>query len=311
MKNWRRPYFFIIIFCFLFEANPAYCKSIFQKKIGKAELEFEFGMYYTCLSYYQSLTEKTIPYVSEKNELLIYKNLFTESLVPKFLLIEVSVYPFPNLGVFIKRDYRQLYDSANISKNFNLVKSICVGFEEPYALSIFLGNVLSFRPEGSKEYEGKGYMGFLVSAGNYHIKDNELIEDRWVEMEWKIKGNRVEPKGKMGWSFRIGGRSHGNSYIKDVFYFSIYRDRTDFSFERFSLLKNSSVEYIMDIDRDTYKVMRHLFMIGGKIPVRKPKIALELKLGFVWEGSEKYTGPLERTAKSEAFQILLRPNIKF
>jgi len=52
-------------------------------------------------------------------------------------------------------------------------------------------------------------------------------------------------------------------------------------------------------------------MIGGKIPVRKPKIALELKLGFVWEGSEKYTGPLERTAKSEAFQILLRPNIKF
>jgi len=70
----------------------------------------------------------------------------------------------PCLGVLIKRNMENFYEANNIGDDFNLVKVITAGFEEPYAFSVFMGNVVSFKKPGEKRVAGNhGYMGYLFS----------------------------------------------------------------------------------------------------------------------------------------------------
>jgi hypothetical protein len=216
----------------------------------------------------------------------------------------------PYLGAFVKKQFLQFYESLDVSDNFNIIRSLSAGFEKPYAVSIFIGNVVSFKPEGKNDIEGKGYSGLFVSGGNYHIKDNELIEDKWIESEIKVKGYKIKPEGDMAWSFRIGSKFNDNQYIKDVFYFSLQRDRTD-HINNSSLFKNSIFEYTLYFDTKSSNLISQLFVVGKKFPLKNRKMVFSISTGFFWEKSDKYTGPLRRTDMSENIQILFRPNLKF
>lgn len=115
----------------------------------------------------------------------------------------------------------------------------------------------------------------------------------------------------MSWSFRFGTKFHHNTYIKDVFYFSLRRSRTDYGEIGTSLFKNSSFEYIFDVDTRNRNFIKHFFLVGKKFPLKNRKITFSINTGFLWEGTDKYTGPLKRTDEDENFQILFRPNIEF
>jgi len=285
---------------------------ISTESVKNYEIELEFDPYYSDVALYYGFTKRPIPYLGEQDELTIYRTLLYDSPLPRFLTLEASVYPLPVLGVYIKKNHPKFYDSANISEDANLIQSITSGFEEPYAFSVFLGNVVSFKPKSAgKECQGKGYSGYLISAGDYHIKDSELVKDKWLEVEWKIKGDRIVPERKMRWSFRIGGIFHRHPEIKDVLYLSLYRDRIDYESRRFSLFKNTEFEYRFDIDKKNWEIIRHFFLGGKSFPLGKSKKVFKLRLGFLWEGSQKYTGSLRRIKSGEAFRILFRPNIEF
>jgi len=303
---------YILIFgaCFLHTATGLYSKSVYQKQIGKSEIEFELDAYYSPLDFYQPLTSSPIPYMGEKNELEIYKKLLL-SPKPRFLVFELSVNPMPCLGVFAKKQFPEFYDKLYIGNDFNIIKSICAGFEEPYAASIFLGDVISFAPKDTSDTNGKGFIGILFSGGNYHIKDNVIISDNWLDSEIKFKGDKETKNQKISWSFGTGVKFHNNIYIKDVLYLSLKRNSTNYSASKLSIFKNSNFEYIFDIDAKKINFIRHYFMAGKKFPMKNKKIVFMLGAGFLWEGSDKYTGRLKRTTENKNFQILLRPNIEF
>lgn len=309
-----------------------------QEEGKKYNFEFEFDPYYSDVAFYLSLTRRPVPFLGEENELAIYKNLLYDSPLPRFFLLELSVYPLPCLGVYLKKNHRQFYNYADIGEDANLIQSICSGFEEPYAVSIFLGNLVSFKPQSAEkgsplnrrpvsssetwrrdmaEEAGKGYSGYLFSVGNYHIKDSELIKDNWYELEWKVKGDRIAPDRKMSWSFRIGAILHEHPEIKDVIYFSLRRDRIDYVTGEFyrTIFKNTEFEYRFDLNKKNWKVVRHFFLAGKNFPlgspVAKKKLVFKLRLGFLWEGEEKYTGSLARLKKEDYFQFLFRPNVEF
>lgn len=312
-----------LLFSLLVLVNFSYSFGQNNEEEKKYEIEFEFDPYYSDVSFYLSLTKKPIPFLGEQNELYIYKNLLYDSPLPRFFLLELSVYPLPCLGVYLKKNHSQFYTSANIGEDGNIIQSICTGFEEPYAVSVFLGNVVSFKPKLALQqvqgYEGKGYCGYLFSAGNYQIKDSELIKDNWYELEWKIKGDRIAPERKMKWSFRIGAKFHKHREIKDVVYFSLLRDRVDYETRIFSLFKNTEFEYRFDVDNKNWKIIRHFFLAGKSFPFGKKKsetplkrwLVFKLRLGFLWEGEEKYTGSLARAKKEDYFQFLFQPNVEF
>jgi len=278
----------------------------------RLKLVFEPDAYYSDVDLIISLTRAPIPHLGELSESQIYGALLSRAAVlPQFLVLEASFNPLPYLGTYIKEHEPDLYARAQVSSNFNIVQALTAGFEEPWAYSIFAGNVANYYVPGSKDTKGLGYSGYLFSAGNYHIKDNELVKDDWKEFEWKMKGDRKSPVKKLSWSFRVGTKLHGNPDITDVIYVSVRRSRLDFQPEKQTILNNSGFEYTYDMDARHFNPIRHYFLVDKKWPFTNRKTAFSLAVGFVWESAKKYTGALAAGNNKNNFQIILRPNIEF
>lgn len=283
---------------------------------GKEEkgysFEYELDPYYTNASIIVNLTDQPIPDAGTKPEFQIYRDLFLSSYIPRYLVVEAAVFPMPVAGVAARSNANDVYRGAKVSDNLNLIKAVTAGFEEPYALSFFMGNVVSFTSPGEKHRSGNfGYMGYLVSIGDQHIKDNRLIKDSSVELEWKIKGDRKFPTHTLSWSFRVGEKLHSNRDIKDVIYIALRRSFVDYEGSPDTFFKNAGFEYIFDMDNRTLKPVRHYFTVDKKWPYNEKKIAFSMAVGFIWEGALKYTGVLEDRENRDNFQIILRPNLQF
>jgi hypothetical protein len=275
-------------------------------------LEYELDPYYSNVDIYIGLTDRPIPDVGEKSELEIYRDLFLSSYMPRFLVFEASINPMPLLGVYIRDQSPGLYGDAEVSEDLNIIKAVTAGFEEPWALSAFLGDVVNYtKPGEENRYGNKGFQGYLFSFGNQHIKDNELIKDYWYEIEWKIKGDREFKERKMHWSFRVGEKLHTNRDIADVLYLSIRRSRLDFDASASSILKNSGFEYTYEMDNSGFSPVSHHFFVEKKWPFKKMRAALTLAVGFIWDLDRKYTGNLDNSGDGDSFQIVFRPNIEF
>jgi len=275
------------------------------------KVEFEPDAYYSSLGLYLALTKSPIPHVGEKSEKDLYLSLLSRAYAPRFLVIEGSVNPLPYAGTYIKERNQNAYDNAQTTGSFNWLQAVTAGFEEPYAVSAFLGNVVDFSLPEDKTSKGIGYSGLLYSRGTYHIRNNTLIRDDWWEMEWKVKGDRKTQDRKLGWSFRFGAKLHGNPDITDIYYISFRRSRLDYRPQVDSIFNNSGFEYTMDIEKGTFTPIRHYFFVDKKWPFENKKMAFSLATGFVWESAKKYSGALAADHTGSQTQIILRPNIEF
>ncbi|MBI5885852.1 MAG: hypothetical protein HZB85_04635 [Deltaproteobacteria bacterium] len=319
MRTFTRPLSIVVfLLLHLLVSFPVFAETV-EKAAGevapenrRVRVETELDAYYSNVGLYVGLTDAPIPDAGERPEIEIYKELLFSSLIPRFLVLEAAVFPMPNLGVYLKDNARNLYDNGEVARDVNLVKAITAGFEEPYALSLFLGNVVSFTRPGEEHRSGNfGYMGYLVSVSNYNIHNNRLIPDKSVELEWKIKGDRKLPTHDLHWSFRVGGKLHGNPEIKDVVYLSLRRSRLDFVDATNSFFNNSGAEYTVDFDSKTWKPLRHYFVVDKKWPFKVEKMGFSFAVGFIWQGAEKYTGSLADKENNNEYQVILRPNIEF
>lgn len=281
--------------------------------IKRIDFELDLDAYYSSLGMILNLTDKPIPIVEKKNEIEIYKDLLFNSYLPRFVLFEVSINPMPCLGVWAKEKAPDFYNDADVNDDLNWIEALTTGFEEPWAASLFFGNIVTFKRPGDRLIAGNnGFLGYLLSAGNYHIKDNDAIQDNWAEFEWKIKGDRKYSTQKLSWSFRAGLKVHSHREIKDILYVALKRHRLDFkeSTESF-LLKNTGFEYVLQFDRITFDFISQLLTIEKSWPLKKQKIALSLTVGCMVESKRKYKGSLKEDDQAERFKLLIWPNIRF
>ena len=283
----------------------------------KTTVEIELDPYYTSIGVYNSLTGKPIPHLEVDSELAIYKELITKFYQPRTLVVEASINTLPYAGTLIKEHRPGFYRDMQWTSNFNAIQAVTAGFEEPWALSFFLGNVVSFDTI-NKSFQGKrnGYSGLLIDVGNYHIKDNALIKDNWLQMEGKLKGEQILADRSLRWSFRGGAKFHENRYIADSFFIGFRRSRTDFKEKGGSFwLHNSGFEYVSDFSQKKMEPIRHCLVVDKKFPFKKSRAAFTLGLGFVWTADKKYSGPLSNSSAGmktpNSFQFILRPNLEF
>lgn len=240
----------------------------------------------------------------------MYSDLFFSSYLPRFFLIEASLNPMPVLGVLLKSDDAEdIYDDMTVTRKLNLVEVATAGFEEPYALSIFLGNMVKYRTKGGDHTQSKGFMGYLASYGHLHIRKNELVQDRWGEFEWKIKGDRITTERLLSWSFRVGTKIHDNPYVTDEYYVAIKRERVEEKGDVFSWIKNGGIEFKYRVSQRTGKTIGQQIIIDKKIPLVDKGWVLSFGVGLVRETREKYSGPLSLEESNTAF--VLRPSITF
>lgn len=282
----------------------------------KTTVEIELDPYYSAVGVYNSLTGKPIPHLEVSSELEIYRELITKFYQPRTLIVEASLNPLPYAGTLIKRHQHGFYDGMQWGENFNVVQAATAGFEEPWALSIFLGNVVSFDTI-NKPLQGKrnGYSGLLVDMGTHHIKDNVLIKENWLQMEGKLKGEQILADRSLRWSFRGGAKFHESRYIADSFFLGFRRSRTDFKEKGSFWLNNSGFEYTSDFSQKKLEPIRHYLVVDKKFPFKNSRKAFTLGLGFVWTADKKYSGPLSNapagTRTPNSFQFILRPNLEF
>ena len=270
-------------------------------------LLFAFGAYYTSAGLYLPLTSTPTPDAGEQGEAQIYWSLLRGALVPRFLVLEASVNPMPILGLGLHQ-WTWGYQRAQLSPDFNLVRALTAGFDEPFALSLFIGNVADFAPRGRSDVRGRGYLGLVASGGIGHIKENVLVDDRWLETELKLKGDRVGEEQKLSWSFRVGVKLHDNPDITDTAYLGLRRSRVDYQ-DGPLWLANSGIEYRFDVSLRG-RPLRHFLLIDKKWPLGKGRAALVFGAGLLWEAGAAYRGSLAER-HGTGLQLLLRPNIVF
>lgn len=288
----------------------------------RIEWDYSLDAYYTSGGMIINFTEKPIANLGEESEAKVYQHLLLHPFVPRYAILEASVNPMPVAGVLVRENANDFYQRAQVGgESFNLIRSATRGFQEPYALSLFLGNVVRYKPlarnaeereknKASGYQSSLGYSGYLVSYGSHHIKDNELFEDHWVEFELKVKGDQLFTLQKLKWDYKIGVKLHDNVNISDVAFIGVKRNRLDYIADAWSFLANSGFEYRIDFKLSNMKPVRQYFEVNKKWPV-KTAAAFTLALGFTWESESLYTGPLDNYPGGEHFQILLRPNIEF
>lgn len=279
----------------------------------QSEVLQEWGAYYSSVGLYIPLSDDPFPDGGEMTEGEVYRGLLRRSLRPNVLVLEASVYPMPVLGVWLRRHHPSFYDSAAIGggSDLNVIQAVTAGFQEPWAASVFFGNQMKFSRPGETERDtNRGYMGFLVSAGMKHIKENVLIDDNWAEFEWKMKGERKFEVERLTWSFRLGAKFNRNADIADTIYVGINRSSLDFKSPFLSFLSNSTLKLFTEIPNDRLLLLRQELVFGKKYPMASARLAWELDFGVIYERASKYSGALEPLAKT-SYTLVFRPNIVF
>ncbi len=277
------------------------------------ELAWELDAYYTNASVALPLDRRPVPEGGTLRELEVYRTLFRESLRPRILMFEASLYPAPAAGTWLKKHHPDVYDDFVIGEagpnELNLIEGLTAGFQEPWAVSAFVGSEMTFTRDGDRaRRSNRGYMGYLVSTGRKHIRDNVLIDDTWWELEWKLKGEREFRDEQLSWSFRVGVKNHGNPDIRDVAYVGFRRSNLDFRRPFLGFINNSTIELVTEVARDDADFMRQEIIFGKKLPIRRWRIAMALDVGVIFEEDSKYSGALADPSIDEV-TLVFRPNI--
>lgn len=301
----RLRFRFFLACVFTLFASPA---VFAEEQVEKYAFEHEVDAYYSSVGVYINLTDEPIPDLGDVSEKSIYQDLLFRSHKPRFMLFEASVYPMPVLGAYLKKHQRPFYDQTAINDDQNLVKILTAGFEEPYALSMFMGNVVTYGSEIAEGYRNKGFMGYLLSYGDTHIVNNEFVQDNWWELEWKIKGSIVKQSRNLEWSFRVGGKWHDNPAITDAMYVGIRRDqiRTDKSW--LSFIDNSGVDFYLEFAQDGFTPTQQRALLFKNIPVSDASYVVRLNVGLIRTTDRRYSAPL---TEDTSLQIVITPSIKF
>jgi hypothetical protein len=228
------------------------------------------------------------------------------------MMLEASVYPMPLLGSYLKADQPNAYKRGQFgNSSVNLIDSATAGFQEPWAVSAFFGNIAKIvRPGEERVGSNVGYTGYLISAGTKQIKDNVFIDDHWLEVEWKIKGKVNYPDEKLQWSFRVGGKFHDNINIMDEIYVNIIRDNLNAHFPFLSWINNSSLDVKLFFSETDARLLRQEYVFGKKYPKAGWKYAPTLDIGVIWASAEEYSGIL-RTTTLDTVTLVFRPSVEF
>jgi len=302
----------------------------FQKRPGGYLIggQATFDIYKPYCSFYVNLKRNERPTtIQSGDELDIYSRLGTRLYLPKFILFQTTFYQLSTLSSYLETNHPQIFNKFNTYYGLNIIRSIGAGYEEPYAFSLFLGNIilLSYDKSNKNKNElykqsGSALAGFLLSTGNHQISDNIYINDQWYQYELMFVGDLKEQKiRKISWNFRLGIKYHSNRILRDIFLLAIERSHSTWQKTGFSLFKNSIFKYKSYVPT-SFKdnpppVVYQCFSYGKKIPINifKKNIFLIIAGGVSWEWVYHYDRNTKKfeSKPSGSLVWLFQPNIEF
>jgi len=275
------------------------------------EYDYELDLYYSNVSAFIDLDrDANITDGSHKSEYELYSTLLKKTFEPNIFLLEASIHPMSIAGLYFRHNHEDLYEKATI-QDFNIVKALTAGYEEPYSFSFFLGRMLVFKKkDGSHIGKNRAYIGYLVTIGDLSIKENLKHKDKWVNMEFKLKGTKDQEDRYLDWSFRVGAKIHDNKDFANTLYFGARRSSIDYKKPIASFRYNSAFSTMIGFTTDTLELTQFELLLEKKFPTGYGKLTFGLGLGYLYYSGAKYRGALKEEG-IDNHQILLRPNLKW
>ncbi len=288
--------------------------GIYSSLLGDnaVEYDYEVDIYYSNVSAFIDLDrDANITDATSFSETQIYTTLFKNSFNPNIFLLEASVHPMGLGGIYFRKSHEDIYDRSKI-QNFNWIKALTAGFEEPYSLSFFVGRMMVFKNQKNDRIgKNRAYLGTLVSVGDRTIKDNLVHYDKWVNIEYKLKGTRNNKDKDLDWSFRVGTRIHQNNNFTNNIYIGARRSSIDYKKSVHSFIYNSAFSTMIALNTDSFNLNEAEFMLEKKWPLSwGKKLSFGLGIGYLYNSGEKYRGKL-REEGTDNHQVMLRPNFKW
>lgn len=275
------------------------------------EYDYELDAYYTNISAFIDLDrDNEIVDASHYSEVEIYSDLLLNSFTPNIFLVEASMHPMGIAGLHFREYNEDMYERSKIEE-FNWVKALTAGFEEPYALSFFIGRMVVFK-NVEDDYIGKNraFIGTLVNIGDYTIKDNKAHYDKWAVVEFKLKGTREKKDRDLDWSFRTGFCFHENRDFADTFYIGARRSSIDYRKNDYSFIYNSAFSAMVAVSSETFELTDAELILEKKWPLSwSEKMSFGLGIGYLYTGADKYRGQLKDEG-IDTHQLIFRPNLK-
>ena len=322
-----------LLFCTLLLQFSVACPAaigqslVFHSKISGFGLgsQLTFDIYKPFASLYFNIKRYQKPVVlTQGNEAEIYSRLGRQLLFPKYVLFQVTGYPLSAVSSYYETDRFDTYQKFTFFDDINILRSIGSGFEEPYAFSLFLGNIafLAYSDGAAAKLKqsGSALAGFLISHGRHQIYNNIYLHDSWYQFELMLVGALKEPgKRRISWNFRIGAKLHQNDFIRNTMTMAVERNHTDWHFRGWSLAKNSVLKYAAHFPSPTptnrAPSTSQLFSYGKKFPltVLQKKMLFILGLGVRWEWIRLYDHSQQSFNQEASRQVtfLIQPNIEF
>jgi hypothetical protein len=203
------------------------------------------------------------------------------------------------------------------SLSLNAFELLASGYEEPYALSLFLGYLAPFwgtGDQGQRKQVGSASSGFVFTIGDQHIRAMDLVVDNWYELKWSLKGSRETKDSFLKWNLQLGEKLHDSRAVMDAFFVRFYRDHLDKNDHTLFTLRNAGIEYRaempvqrpMDIQgvKDFFSLQ--YLDVGKKFPSRRwPRIVYTVNAGAVWQKYDEFDH------YSENLNFFVRPNVMF
>jgi len=287
--------------------------------------QLTFDIYKPFASVFLNLKRHQLPVALQRGEEIdIYKKLGRQIFFPGYLLFQTTAYPLSALSSYLETDHLNSFNKFQLIDDINILRSVGAGFEEPYAFSTFLGNILFLAYYDSSQVKrkqsGSALAGFLITTGNHQIYNNIYLHDKWYQLEFMLVGNLNEPRTRrLFWNFRVGTKLHENKLLRDVFTLSIERSHTDWRRTGWSIAKNSVLKYQgnfpMPFTGDKTPSASQLFSYGKKFPLNlfNRKVFMVLSLGIRWEWVRFYNHDLKKFNGDPSGQFiwLVQPNIEF
>ncbi len=297
-------------FCFILILSLLFARTLSGENL--IEHDYEIDAYYTNVSTFIDLEpDRNITNAIDMSERDIYTQLLNKAFSPNIFLFEASCNPMAILGLYVRKQYNNLYDESNV-QDMNLVKVITAGFEEPYSFSFFVGRMMIFKThKNDRVGKNRAYMGVLVDIGDKTIKDNVAYNNKWMDIEYKLKGTRAKTDVDLDWSFRVGAKINGNKNFVNSLYIGARRSSIDYKKNIYSLRYNSAFSTMIALSADTFKLINYEIILEKKIPISgSEKMSFGIGIGYRYNSGNKYRGTLKEEG-IDNHQLLIRPNLKW
>ncbi len=199
--------------------------TLFERDLGTS---VTIGPYHSYGSLFYQLKKNQGIYIWQENEFKLYKDLLLRSYKPGYGLLEFTVYPTATFSAWVERERQDFFNAFTVYKDINLIESIGGGYQEPFSISLFTGQLASFLTMNDQEdlaVAATGFSGLVLTGGWYQLFDNCFVQSNWYRVEWKLKGEGGQGDLSYDWDIKVGYRHYGLPEIANTLSFIATRSR--------------------------------------------------------------------------------------